>query len=919
MRVFLSLIFIFFISFNALASVFDKMTSEQINQISPVQFRQGISNITPELFGKLTTEQKIGIENRAVNMGLKLPEVLKLPPQVNTFNELTQSTKTTTSTEGNLKGMKPPISQVNTLKVPFQFSKTTTQVNNLKRTNSLMQLSFNYASYEKMLHAIMEKREIPAYEIETKETPVFERDIPLSREYEKLEETKKNDSFYQTSQNFDFKRDFMVFYNNDAYWKGLNKERPKSDLIEGINSFPGKPITSEWKDSVDQVHFDPVGYHLYLPKDPSKTQAIIVVAYGGEEKTSKSINDFGDFYFPPEIARYLLSQNIGIMVLDTIDQLENTVYQGGMDKELFFRLLENVKSVFDLLSSPSKAKLINEKLGNLPSNLPLYGYGGSFGGTLFLRFMEEFFGKVKINGIITFNGFFVPHSAFQDYVVPFNYLEKLKGNTLIFQNYNDNNVTPDGILRAYKKIQELGKADLFKLVFFPEGNLEADINENVGHGDSEKILYKKRMAMEIYDFIQKTKKGVFQFSSPLNDMRYFYNQIAYNQHQKNSSFKDRFLSVAFKIYQNSLHERATASMKSEKPENSFMKDWFDTVSALRLSQFKDYGDFLQTALKIQADNIDIKLPGLLKKLKQNLVFQDDSWDRVYFPILLKFLINEIVEGRYRSDITGEPKLKKLEFSQKSLSMLCDQTIKNLLKSPSTIKNVTTYRDSFLEGFFFGKLQENTKNPVFVFKNQIKMEDIKDKKLAILFLYNLFTAYKKEIPYFEEMKQKVISLLAERKRQLKSVGRSQVMESATLLKNNSQLKEEYHKVPIPEILQLEIEAIKYKKVFKIKELADKYYNGTGIQINYQKAAKLYEAAANLNNVFAMNKLGDMYRTGLGVEQNYEKAMVLYQKAANKGNVAAMKNIENMYFKGEGVEQSNEKARYWQQRAKELEDK
>ena len=66
----------------------------------------------------------------------------------------------------------------------------------------------------------------------------------------------------------------------------------------------------------------------------------------------------------------------------------------------------------------------------------------------------------------------------------------------------------------------------------------------------------------------------------------------------------------------------------------------------------------------------------------------------------------------------------------------------------------------------------------------------------------------------------------------------------------------------------------------------YYNGTGVEQSYAKAAEWWQKAAKQGYVQAQYNLGVMYANGTGVEQSDEKAVEWYQKAADQGFEDAM---------------------------------
>ena len=93
------------------------------------------------------------------------------------------------------------------------------------------------------------------------------------------------------------------------------------------------------------------------------------------------------------------------------------------------------------------------------------------------------------------------------------------------------------------------------------------------------------------------------------------------------------------------------------------------------------------------------------------------------------------------------------------------------------------------------------------------------------------------------------------------------------------------------------------------LADRYYNGSGVEKDYSKTVEWYVKAAEQGYASAQYNLGNMYYSGKGVEQDYAKAVEWYRKAAEQGYADAQNCLGNMFFKGEGVEQNYSEAIDW----------
>lgn len=99
------------------------------------------------------------------------------------------------------------------------------------------------------------------------------------------------------------------------------------------------------------------------------------------------------------------------------------------------------------------------------------------------------------------------------------------------------------------------------------------------------------------------------------------------------------------------------------------------------------------------------------------------------------------------------------------------------------------------------------------------------------------------------------------------------------------------------------------------LGDCFYNGIGVNVDFQKACYWFEKAAEQGNIDAQYKLGLCYYHGNGLDKDYEKARLWYEKAAEQGNECSQINLAGIYEKGEGVERDYEKAAFWYKTADE----
>ena len=85
----------------------------------------------------------------------------------------------------------------------------------------------------------------------------------------------------------------------------------------------------------------------------------------------------------------------------------------------------------------------------------------------------------------------------------------------------------------------------------------------------------------------------------------------------------------------------------------------------------------------------------------------------------------------------------------------------------------------------------------------------------------------------------------------------------------------------------------------RELAQRYYDGDGVEQDYAKAFELYSEAAEQGDAAAEFSVAYMYDFGEGVELDDLKAVEYYTRAAEQGHAAAQFNLALMYDEGEGV--------------------
>lgn len=95
------------------------------------------------------------------------------------------------------------------------------------------------------------------------------------------------------------------------------------------------------------------------------------------------------------------------------------------------------------------------------------------------------------------------------------------------------------------------------------------------------------------------------------------------------------------------------------------------------------------------------------------------------------------------------------------------------------------------------------------------------------------------------------------------------------------------------------------------LADLYYEGRGVPLNYFKAALWYLRAAKLGDRIAQRVLGYLYCVGEGVAQDYNEGMSWYRLAGEQGDAMAQLALASSYYHGKGVVQDYAEGVHWYQ--------
>ena len=102
------------------------------------------------------------------------------------------------------------------------------------------------------------------------------------------------------------------------------------------------------------------------------------------------------------------------------------------------------------------------------------------------------------------------------------------------------------------------------------------------------------------------------------------------------------------------------------------------------------------------------------------------------------------------------------------------------------------------------------------------------------------------------------------------------------------------------------------------LAERYYKGIGIDVNYEKAYGWFERAVRGEKEypFCYYRLGEMCQQGIWIEKNLNQAITWYEKSAAEGYGKAALRLGEIYERGEGMFRDCARAVDWYRRAAEL---
>jgi len=107
-----------------------------------------------------------------------------------------------------------------------------------------------------------------------------------------------------------------------------------------------------------------------------------------------------------------------------------------------------------------------------------------------------------------------------------------------------------------------------------------------------------------------------------------------------------------------------------------------------------------------------------------------------------------------------------------------------------------------------------------------------------------------------------------------------------------------------------------------QLANKYYNGEGVEIDYAQSFKWASRSAAQDNPKAKYRLGSLYIQGRGVPKDEKNAKALFKESkigllnlADRNDPQAQACLGVMYYRGVGAEKDDKEAVKWSRKAAE----
>lgn len=80
------------------------------------------------------------------------------------------------------------------------------------------------------------------------------------------------------------------------------------------------------------------------------------------------------------------------------------------------------------------------------------------------------------------------------------------------------------------------------------------------------------------------------------------------------------------------------------------------------------------------------------------------------------------------------------------------------------------------------------------------------------------------------------------------------------------------------------------------IAEAYYHGIGVPVNYDEAFRYYKKAAEMGNADALGQVGLCYELGRGTDRNLSSALDSYENASEMGSAFGTMKIGDFYSRG-----------------------
>lgn len=489
-------------------------------------------------------------------------------------------------------------------------------------------------------------------------------------------------------------------YSKHIYnYNGYSHEDP-SDSAASLFLKAGSPLidTSTPNNDIGNTTKEdiPIGYDIYIPQGEAK--AIYVRAYGGGKREN-------GLY---QAEKYLLSQGIVVIILDLVDLIDlKGTYQLNMPEELHSKLHASIDAFYRAIKTPDSPLYQNPELSKL-YKLPIFLFGGSFGGRTSLRhaelYPETFDGYISQNGTISFYmfekadrhpGYFGsrrnenntnPNSMTHIWLSPITdepgqpetKITKIKRPVLLIHNRDDNNVNIKTTEQWYKKAQKVLNErkdhplpdDKFavRLHVPHEGGPPTAVTKK-GHGFPIDPIDFRQQNETLSSFILNGPQSIKEFS----DWKAYKTGVLSNKFYIAVEPLDDFISEAYRLYEK---RNPYAPSKEGSPnlniEDQVQRDWKDYYRPL-------YYACLLPSIYLKSDTIREKI----QYLTEQNYFTNENVSKALknqLPLFIKYLREQNIDVPKKIDIDLFSKNEALINNYMSRMSWNDDVTRSLLKT-----------------------------------------------------------------------------------------------------------------------------------------------------------------------------------------------------------------------------------------------